>query len=79
MHTTALPAYAWKSQLLSSSSEKGSKKFGGLLKDNFEEATFLYDLYKTSTVTEVSHFKQELDDTQKGIIGNALRVLVASS
>ena len=53
MHTTA--AFSWKTHMLStSSSDRGRLQFAGLLKDNFEEASFLYDLYKTSTVTEVT-------------------------
>jgi hypothetical protein len=43
-------AYSWKSKLIANE----NKKLQGLLKDNFDEASFLYDLYKTSTVNEVS-------------------------
>ena len=52
--------YAWKASI--QASEKGGK-LGGLLKENFEEASFLYDMYKTCTVTEVSQFKWSLEDT----------------
>ncbi len=38
-------------------------KLDGLLRDKFEEAAFLYDLYKTSTVTEVQQFKWALEES----------------
>lgn len=57
--------YAWKAQLLSS-----EIKLQGLLKEDhqFDEATFLYELYKTSTVTEVANFKWSLEDVQRKVI-----------
>ena len=54
MSTTNNMAYNWKALLLSN---PDNKRLHGLLKDTFDEASFLYDLYKTSTVNEVSHFK----------------------
>ena len=52
-------------------------KLQGLLKDNFDEASFLYDLYKTSTVTEVSQFKLHMEDTQKNMIEENMRRIMA--
>ncbi len=46
--------YSWKAEILSNSE---NKRLQGLLKDTFDEASFLYNLYKTSTVNEVSQFK----------------------
>ncbi len=54
MSTNNNMAYNWKALLLSN---PDNKRLHGLLKDTFDEASFLYDLYKTSTVNEVSHFK----------------------
>ncbi|TNV85244.1 hypothetical protein FGO68_gene13532 [Halteria grandinella] len=51
----------------------------GLLRDTFDEATFLYDLYKTSTAPEVSNFKYQLDQAQGEVIGKALRELVSEA
>jgi hypothetical protein len=48
-----------------------------LLKDNFDEASFLYDLYKTSTVTEVSNFKWQLEDTQNHLIDENMRAIMS--
>lgn len=63
--------YSWKTKLLSQ-----DRKLQGLLKENFDEASFLYDLYKTSTVTEVNQFKWSLEDNQKGLVGQAMRGLL---
>ena len=52
--STANITYNWKAEMLSNSE---NKRLHGLLKDTFDEASFLYDLYKTSTVNEVSQFK----------------------
>jgi hypothetical protein len=38
------------------------KRLAGILKDNFEEATFLFDIYKTSTITEINQFKWNLEN-----------------
>jgi len=48
-----------------------------LLKDNFDEASFLYDLYKTSTVTEVSNFKWQLEATQQHLIEENMRGIMS--
>jgi len=40
------------------------RKIASLLKgQDFDEAAYLYELYKTCTVSEVAHFKTLLDET----------------
>ncbi|CDW82711.1 UNKNOWN [Stylonychia lemnae] len=51
----------WRSQL------QQDKKLSVLLRDNFDEASFLYDLYKTYTITEINQFKWDLEDAQRHI------------
>lgn len=41
----------------------------GLLKEHFDEAQFLFDLYKGSSAAEVQNFKYTLDHAQSEIIG----------
>ncbi len=38
-----------------------------LLKENFDEASFLYDLYKTYTITEINQFKWNLEESQRSV------------
>ncbi len=65
-------AYTWKANLISNE----NKKLAGLLKDNFDEASFLYDLYKTSTVNEVSSFKFHLNQAQTSIIEVSMKKII---
>ena len=41
--------------------------------DPFDAATFLYDLYKTSTVREIDQFKVLLSDLQKDVLEKEMR------
>lgn len=66
-------AYNWKALLLST---PDNKRLQGLLKDTFDEASFLYDLYKTSTVNEVSQFKFQLNQTQSQLIDVSMRQII---
>jgi arylsulfatase A-like enzyme len=67
-------AYSWKAHLLSNPE---TKRLHGLLKENtFDEASFLYDLYKTSTVNEVSQFKYQLSQTQSQLIDVSLKQII---
>ena len=65
--------YNWKAEILSNSE---NKRLQGLLKDTFDEASFLYDLYKTSTVNEVSQFKFQLQQTQSQLIEVSMRQII---
>eukprot|EP00347_Sterkiella_histriomuscorum_P006212 403353633 len=43
------------------------KRLSALLKDTFDEASFLYDLYKTQTITEMNEFKWNLEEVQRSV------------
>ena len=46
----------------------GTIKEQGAEGDQFDAATFLYDLYKTSTVREIDDFKNTLNLVQKDVV-----------
>lgn len=41
--------------------------------DSFDAATFLYDLYKTSTVREIENFKEVLAGVQKSVLEREIK------
>ena len=46
--------------------------------DSFDAATFLYDLYKTSTVREIEQFKQILVQVQDQVLNREISTKISS-
>lgn len=60
----------WKQSLVQTDARFSAivKDAPNMEEDPFDSATFLYDLYKTSTVKEIEQFKAVLSKVQKDIV-----------